>query len=118
LEWRFRGERGLGIMARRRKKRDKKWMWVAKPGDRIFVSKTAILSSKKLSRKEFRVLEEILNIYTKMLENVPPHASRNIIENHRILRNEKYHELRNIYPNIPSTIYMAYARMLLKGFPL
>jgi hypothetical protein len=49
-------------MARRRKKRDKKWMWVAKPGDRIFVSRTAAIPSKKLSKKEFRVLEEIVNI--------------------------------------------------------
>jgi hypothetical protein len=37
-----------------------------------------------------------------MLGDVLPHASKNIIENHRILRNEKYHELGNIYPNIPS----------------
>ncbi|MDT7888633.1 MAG: transposase [Desulfurococcales archaeon] len=37
-----------------------------------------------------------------MLENVLPHASRNIIKNHRISRNGKYRELRNIYPNIPS----------------
>jgi hypothetical protein len=51
LEWRFRGERGLGIMARGKKKRDKKWMWVAKPGDRIFVSRTAVLPSKQLSRR-------------------------------------------------------------------
>jgi hypothetical protein len=54
-------------MARGKKKRDKKWMWVAKPGDRVFVSRTAILPSKKLSRKEFRALKEILNIYSKML---------------------------------------------------
>jgi len=47
-------------------------------------------------------LEEIVNIYTKILENVLPNASRNIIENHRVLRNEKYHELRKIYPDIPS----------------
>jgi hypothetical protein len=89
-------------MAGRMEKRDKKWIWVAKPGDKIVVSRTAVLPSKKLSRREFRILEEIVNIYTRMLENVLPHASRNIIENHRILRNEKYHELRNIYPNIPS----------------
>ncbi|MDT7888634.1 MAG: hypothetical protein RQ885_06625 [Desulfurococcales archaeon] len=49
-------------MARGKKKRDKKWMWVAKPGDRVFVSRTAVLPSKKLSRKEFRVLEEVVNI--------------------------------------------------------
>jgi len=30
------------------------------------------------------------------------HASRNIIKNHRISRNGKYRELRNIYPDIPS----------------
>jgi hypothetical protein len=63
-------------------------------------------------------LEEIVNIYSKMLGDVLPYASRNIIENHRILRNEKYRELRNMYPNIPSTIYMGFVKMLLKGFPL
>jgi hypothetical protein len=38
-------------MARRRKKRDKKWMWVVKPGDKIVVSRTAVIPSKKLSRR-------------------------------------------------------------------
>jgi hypothetical protein len=55
-------------MAGRKKKRDKKWMWVAKPGDRIFVSRTAAIPSKQLSKREFRALEEIMNIYSKMLE--------------------------------------------------
>jgi hypothetical protein len=49
-------------MAKRKKKSGKKWIWVAKPGDRVFVSRTAVLPSKKLSRKEFRVLEEVVNI--------------------------------------------------------
>jgi hypothetical protein len=49
-------------MARRRKKRDKKWIWVVEPGDKIVVSRTAVIPSKKLSRKEFRALEEIVNI--------------------------------------------------------
>jgi len=89
-------------MARRRKKRDKRWMWVAKPGDKIVVSRTAVIPSKQLSRREFRALEEIVNIYSKMLGDVLPHASRNIIESYYRLKNEKYHELRNIYPNIPS----------------
>jgi hypothetical protein len=88
-------------MARRMKKRDKKWMWVAKPGDRIFVSRAAVIPSKQLSRKEFRALEEIVNIYSKMLGDVLPHASRNIIGNYYRLKNGKYQELRNIYPNIP-----------------
>ena len=52
-------------MAGRRKKRYKKWMLVAKPGDRIFVSRTAVPPSKKLSKREFRALEEIVNIYIK-----------------------------------------------------
>jgi putative transposase len=90
------------IMARRRKKRDKRWMWVAKPGDRIFVGRIAVIPSKKLSRREFRTLEEILNIYGRMLGDVLPHASRNIIENYYRLKNEKYRELRSMYPNIPS----------------
>ncbi|MDT7887586.1 MAG: hypothetical protein RQ885_01255 [Desulfurococcales archaeon] len=47
-------------------------------------------------------MEEIVNIYSKMLGDVLPHASRNIIENYYRLKNGKYRELRNIYPNIPS----------------
>jgi len=89
-------------MARRRKKSDERWMWVAKPGDRIFVSRTAVIPSKKLSRRDFRALEEILNIYGRMLGDVLPHASRNIIESYYRLKNEKYRELRSMYPNIPS----------------
>ncbi|MDT7887624.1 MAG: hypothetical protein RQ885_01445 [Desulfurococcales archaeon] len=61
-------------MAKGKKKSDEKWMWVAKPGDRIFVSRTAVIPSKQLSRREFRALEEILNIYSKMLEKrITPH---------------------------------------------
>ncbi|MFZ8823656.1 MAG: hypothetical protein ACO2O0_05840 [Desulfurococcales archaeon] len=89
-------------MARGKRKRDKRWMWVAKPGDKIVVSRTAAIPSKKLSRRDFRALEEILNIYSRMLGDVLSHASRNIIENYYRLKNEKYRELRNIYPNIPS----------------
>jgi len=102
LKWRFRDKESLGIMSRRRKKSGKKWMWVVKPGDRIFVSRTAAIPSKKLSRRDFRALEEILNIYGRMLGDVLSHASRNIIESYYRLKNEKYRELRNIYPNIPS----------------
>jgi hypothetical protein len=101
LEWRFRDKESLGIMARM-KKRDKKWMWVAKPGDKIVVSRTAAIPSKKLSRREFRALEEILNVYGRMLGDVLPHASRNIIESYYRHKDEKYYELRDIYPNIPS----------------
>jgi putative transposase len=102
LKWRFRDKEGLGIMARGKRKRGKKWMWVVEPGDKIVVSRTAILPSKKLSRRDFRALEEILNIYGRMLENVLSHASRNIIESCYRLKNEKYRELRSMYPNIPS----------------
>jgi hypothetical protein len=55
-------------MAGRMKKSNKKWIWVVKPGDRIFVSRTAVIPPKKLSRKDFRVLEEIVNIYQRCLE--------------------------------------------------
>ena len=89
-------------MDRRSKKRDKKWMWVAKPGDKIVVSRTSAIPSKKLSRRDFKVLEEVVNIYSRVLENVLSHASRNIVESYYRLKNEKYHELRDIYPNIPS----------------
>jgi IS605 OrfB family transposase len=89
-------------MSRRMKKSEKKLMWVAKPGDKIVVSRTAVIPSKKLSRRDFKVLEEVVNIYSRMLGDVLPHASRNIIESYYRLKNEKYRELRNIYPDIPS----------------
>jgi hypothetical protein len=49
-------------MARGKRKRDKRWMWVVKPGDKIVVSRTAVIPSKKLSRRDFKVLEEVVNI--------------------------------------------------------
>jgi mRNA-degrading endonuclease RelE of RelBE toxin-antitoxin system len=88
-------------MAREREKRDKRWMWVAKHGDRIFVSRTAIQTSKQLSRRGLSVLEEILNIYSEMFGDVLPYASRKIIENCFRLKNKRYRVLRNIYPNKP-----------------
>ncbi|MDT7888048.1 MAG: hypothetical protein RQ885_03630 [Desulfurococcales archaeon] len=39
----FRGKLGLGIMARGKKKSNKKWIWIVKPSDRIFVSRTAVI---------------------------------------------------------------------------
>jgi mRNA-degrading endonuclease RelE of RelBE toxin-antitoxin system len=98
---RFRGGQGLGIMARGKRKRDKRWMWVVKPEDKIVVSRTAVIPSKRLSRRSFSVLEEILNIYSEMFGDVLPHASRNIIESYYRLKNGRYRVLRNIYPNIP-----------------
>jgi putative transposase len=89
-------------MARGKRKRDKRWMWVAKPGDKIVVSRTAVIPSKKLSKRDFRALEEIVNIYSRMLGDVLSHTSRNIIENYYRLKNGRYRELRNIYPDIPS----------------
>jgi len=77
-------------------------MWIAKPGDKIVVSRTAVTPSKKLSRRDFKVIEEDVNIYSRMLGDVLPHASRNIIESYYRLKNEKYRELRSMYPNIPS----------------
>jgi hypothetical protein len=35
-------KRGLGIMVRGKRKRDKRWMWVAKPGDRCYTLKAII----------------------------------------------------------------------------
>jgi hypothetical protein len=84
----------------RRNKDNKEYRCVAKSGDRIFVSRTAVIPSKQLSRKEFRALEEVVNIYTRMLENVLSYASRNIIGNYYRLENGKYQELRSIYSNI------------------
>jgi IS605 OrfB family transposase len=88
--------------AKARRRGGEKWEWVIKPGDKIVVSRTAVIPSKKLSRRDFRALEEVVNIYSKMLGDVLSHASRNIIESYYRLKNEKYHELRNMYPNIPS----------------
>ena len=43
-----------------------------------------------------------MNIYSRMLGDVLPHASRNIIESYYRLKNGRYREPRNIYPDIPS----------------
>jgi len=88
--------------AKARRRGGEKWEWVVKPGDKMVVSRTAVIPSKKLSRRDFKVLEEVVNIYSRMLGDVLPHASRNIIESYYRLKDEKYHELRNIYPDIPS----------------
>jgi hypothetical protein len=88
--------------AKARRRGGEKWEWVIKPGDKIVVSRTAILPSMQLSRRDFKVLEEVVDIYSRMLENVLSHASRNIIESYYRLKYEKYHELRNMYPNVPS----------------
>jgi len=61
-------------MAREKKKRDKKWVWVVKPGDKIVASRTAVLPSKQLSRRDFRMLEEVVNTYSKMLGDVLSYA--------------------------------------------
>ncbi len=81
---------------------DEKWEWAVKPGERVVVRRTVILISKQLTRKEFRTVEEALNIYTRMLEITAPYASRNMIENHYRLKDEKYHELRRMYKHAPS----------------
>jgi hypothetical protein len=49
-------------MARGKRKRDKRFMWVAKPGDKVVVSRTAVIPSKQLSKRDFKVLEEVVNI--------------------------------------------------------
>jgi hypothetical protein len=61
-------------MVREKKKRDKKWVWVVKPGDKIVASRTAVLPSKQLSRRDFRMLEEVVNTYSKMLGDVLSYA--------------------------------------------
>jgi hypothetical protein len=43
-------------MARGKRKRDKRWMWVVEPGERIFVGRTAVIPSKKLSRRGFQCI--------------------------------------------------------------
>jgi hypothetical protein len=61
-----------------------------------------VIPSKHLSKRDFRALEEILNIYDRIYGDVLPHASRKIIESYYRLKDEKYYELRDIYLNIPS----------------
>jgi hypothetical protein len=56
-------KRGPWIMARRMKKSDKRLMWVAKPGDKIVANRTAVIPPKQSSRRELRVLEEVMNIW-------------------------------------------------------
>jgi len=54
--------------AKARRGGGEKWEWVIKPGDKMVVGRTAVIPSKKLSRRDFKVLEEVVNIYSRMLE--------------------------------------------------
>jgi hypothetical protein len=53
--------------AKARRRGGEKWEWVIKPGDKIVVSRTAVIPSKQLSRKGFKAPEDTVNIYTRML---------------------------------------------------
>jgi hypothetical protein len=60
-------------MAGRKKKRDKKWIWVAKLGDRVLVSRTAAIPSKQLSRRGSGHWKRSLTYIARCLEMANPH---------------------------------------------
>jgi hypothetical protein len=63
-------------------------------------------------------LEEVANIYSKMLGDVLSYASRNIVGNYYRLKNGKYREPRISIPTYHPTMFTEYARVLLKWYPL
>jgi hypothetical protein len=53
LEWRFRGKRGLGMMARG-KKGYEEYRWVVKPGDRMQPKEFPLLGETRLGNTQER----------------------------------------------------------------
>ena len=68
----------------------------------IRVSRTVIVKSVKLPRKVFRVFVELEGMYRNMVEQLVMFAVENNVKTFTRLKALKYHEMRSIYPHLPS----------------
>ncbi len=66
------------------------------------VTRTVIVKSVKLPRKVFRVFVELEGVYRNMVEQLVLYAVSNSIKGFARLKALKYHEMRSIYPQLPS----------------
>ena len=66
------------------------------------VTRTVIVESMKLPRKLFRILIELEGMYRNMVEQLVIYAVRNNIKSFTKLKALKYHEMRKLYPQLPS----------------
>ena len=66
------------------------------------IVRTVIVKSVKLPRKAFRVFIELEDIYRNMVEQLVLYAVRNNIKSFTKLKALKYHEMRSLYPRLPS----------------
>ena len=66
------------------------------------VARTVMAKSTRLPRKLFRVLVELEDMYRNMVEQLTMYAVSNNIRSFIRLKALKYHEMRSIYPQLPS----------------
>ncbi len=66
------------------------------------VTRTVIVGSTKLPRKVFRLLVELEGMYRNIVEQLVMYAIRNSVKSFIRLKALKYHEIRNLYPQLPS----------------
>jgi len=68
----------------------------------IRVTRTVIIRSIRLSKKDFRIFVELESMYRNMVEQLVLYAIRNNIKSFTKLKALKYREMRNLYPRLPS----------------
>ncbi|WP_052833691.1 hypothetical protein [Staphylothermus hellenicus] len=71
-------------------------------GGMVRVARTVVVESVRIPRKLFRVFVEVEGMYRNMVEELTIHAVRNTITSFTRLKAQRYHELRKLYPKLPS----------------
>jgi len=66
------------------------------------VLRTVIIKSVKLSRNVFRAFVELEGMYRNMVEQLVLYAVRSEVKSFTKLKALKYHEMRSLYPQLPS----------------
>ena len=66
------------------------------------VTRTVVVRSEQLPRRIFRIFVELEGMYRNIVEQLVLYAVNNGITKFTRLRAEKYHELRSLYPQLPS----------------
>ena len=66
------------------------------------VTRTVVVKSVRLPRKVYRVFIELEGMYRNMVEQLVMYAVTNNIRSFTRLKALKYHEIKNLYPQLPS----------------
>jgi transposase, IS605 OrfB family, central region len=68
----------------------------------VELTRTVVVPSLVLTRKKLEVFRELEEMYKSVLVELVDHGFKNNISSFTRLKREKYHELRNKYPQLPS----------------